>query len=276
MQYNAFTARLDKRMSILFFLVQFIWPNSSRTGVFSTHRPRSSGKSTFYTVFNAPRWSLFFAPCLSSHLRPPRLPSPCLLAPMRQPERLQCGTRRRGPDRTGLRLGLKGSSERTTLLRRTSLVSCLSACFTSSSPWPLSDLLLCFFAVFRAWMRRVRLNLPRFFSLDFSRGHGVADTSLVSFGITDSNDSAFPRRRRSDPDFCDWLEVDSLLLELDDGDGVRRRFNGILYLQSSSETASAALSGACVGVLGRSSGIGGSRTGRSGRHTVDCKRFPTL
>jgi len=125
-------------------------------------------------------------------------------------------------------------------------------------------------------MRRVRLSLPRFFSLDFSRGQGVANTSLVIFDITDSNDSALPRRRRSDPYFRDGLEVDSSLLELDDGDGLRRRFNGILYLQSSSETASAALSGACVGVLGRSSGIGGSKTGCSGRRTVDCKRLPTL
>jgi len=276
MQYNAFKARLDKRMSILFFLVQFVWPNSPRTGAFSILRPRNSGKSTYLHCFYAPQWSLFSAPYLSSYLHPPRLPSPCLPPPTCQPERLQCGTRLRGLVCTGPRLGWTGSSERTAPLRRTSLVSCLCACLMSSSPWPLSDLLLCFFAVFRAWMRRVRLSLPRCFSLDFSRGQSVANTPLVSFGITDSNDSALPRRRYSDPDFHYWLEVDSSLLELDDCDGVRRRFNGILYLQSSSETASAALSGACVGVLGRSSGIGGSRTGRSGRRTVDCKRLPTL
>jgi len=49
-QYNAFTVRLDKRMSILFFLVQLVWPNSSRTGVFSTHRHKGSGKSRFCSL----------------------------------------------------------------------------------------------------------------------------------------------------------------------------------------------------------------------------------
>ena len=98
--------------------------------------------------------------------------------------------------------------------------------------------------------------------------------SLVNFGMIDSYDSA--RRRGSDSDFRDRPEVDSSLLELDDGDGVRRRLFGILYSQSSSDAALATLSGACVGASGCNSDIGGSSVGRSGRRMADCMRLPVL